>query len=338
MKNLYNNKKQSFFIIVLTSFILIAVCLLRFFTPEDYWFCNNGAWAKHGRPKSALPTTVCPPSNSKLFTAPQVVENFYNWYFLVGENPISSGFYKSSDFLTSSFKNKINSNFRDSKLVTFNPFICNHTENPISFSSQEIYNKNNKSLIMVYQSYISSQDRLEISLVNNNGFWYINNINCARSFDSFQSFDLTPKKSVKSDEVSIFYPNLKMSSKANDCSKVFTVARKSKSVTPQLKEILAQLFAGPTELEIDQGYTSWFSSKTKNILKDVTVKDDTAYLNFSDLKQVLPNVSSSCGYAQFNSSIKQTISASLGINKVVYSINGSTKTFYDWVQQTPPQL
>lgn len=337
MKKLYN-KKQSFFIIVLITFILITASILHFSSSENYWVCSNSSWVKHGHPKSSLPTSICPPPNSKQFTSTQVIENFYNWYFLIEGNPISSGYYKNNDFLTSNFKNKVDSTYRANKQAVFNPFICNHTENPISFSSQEIYNKNNKSLVMVYQSYISSQDRLEVSLIKNQEFWYIDNINCAKSFDSVQGFDLTPKKIIKSDQIAIFYPNLKMSSKTNDCSEVFIVDRKSKSVTPQLKEILNQLFTGPTDSEKDQGYTSWFSSKTKNILKDVTIKDDTVYLNFSDIRQILPNVSSSCGYTQFNSSIQQTISASLGINKVVYSINGSTKTFYDWVQQTSPQM
>lgn len=338
MDRLYKNKKQSFFIIVLISFVLIAVCIIRFSSQEDFWVCNKGSWVKHGNPKSSLPTLVCPPSNSKDFSSTQVIENFYNWYFRITENPVSSGFYKSSEFLSSNFKNKINSSYRSTQLQNFNPFICNHTENPISFSSQEIYNKNNKSLVMVYQSYISNQDRLEISLVKNKGFWYIDNINCARSFDSIQGFDLTAKKIVKSDQVLIFYSNLKMNSKADDCTQVFALNRKSKTTNPQLKDVLAQLFTGPTDLEKNQGYTSWFSSKTKNILKDVTIKDGTAYLNFIDIRQLIPNVSSSCGYSQFNSCIQQTVSATSGINKVIYSIDGNTKTFYDWVQQTSPQM
>lgn len=335
MKRLLNNKKQSFFIIVLASFVLITVCLLRFSSSEDYWVCSDGSWVKHGQPKSSTPTSICSPSNSKLFTAPQVIESFYNWYFRLGENPTSNGFYKNTDLLTTSFKNKIDSNLKNNKSANFNPFICNHTESPISFTSQEVYNKNNKSLVMVYQSYISSQDRLEVSLVKNGGFWYINDINCARTFDSVQNFNQTSKKS---NQFYLFFPNLKMNSKTNDCSEVFTVSRESKSTEPQLKEILTQLFSGPTDSEKDQGYTSWFSSKTKNILKSVTVKDDTAYIDFSDIRLLIPNVSSSCGFSQFDSSIQDTVSASLSINKVVYSINGNADTFYDWVQQTPPQM
>lgn len=338
ISKLYKNKKQGFFIIILISFILIAISSIIFSGPEDYWTCSNGSWIKHGHPKSSQPTLACPPSNSKLLTSTQVVENFYNWYFRIDGNPVTTGYYKSSDFFTKNFKNKTDAAYRSSQSADFNPFICNRTERPISFSAQEIYNKNNKSLIMVYQSYISNQDRLEISLVNNQGFWYIDNVNCAKSFDSIQGFDLTPKKAISPDQISVFYSNLKMGSDTADCSEVFTVARKTKSADRQLKEVLNQLFTGPTDSEKKLGYTSWFSAKTKNILKDVVIKDDTAYLNFTDFRKTVPSVSSTCGYSQFNSSILQTLSSSFGVHKAIYSINSDTKTFYDWVQQTSPQM
>lgn len=339
MEQLYKNKKQNFFILVLVVFVLITVCLLRFSTPEDFWACKNGNWVKHGRPNSALPTAICPPSNSKIYTASDVVNYFYNWYFHNGDTPIINGFYNNSDFLTQNYKNKIGASYRSNNRVISDPFICNHTENPISFSTQEIYNRKNRAFIMVYQNYASIQDRVEVSLVNKNGFWYIDNINCAKPFSSFQNIDLASKSNTVAvtNQISLYYSNLKSNTNANDCSEVFIVTRKSKTANPTVKEALSQLFIGPTQNEKNQGYTSWFSAKTKNILKDVVVKNGTAYIDFIDIRKLIPSVSSSCGYTQFNSSITKTVSA-LGINKVVYSINGNTKTFYNWVQQTAPQM
>lgn len=178
MRSIYKNKKQSFFIVVLVSFLLIVICLLRFSSSEDYWTCSNNTWVKHGQPRSPLPTSICSPSSSKSFTPSQIIENFYNWYFHIDNNLLSSAYYKDSDFLTSNFKN--------SASIKTNPFLCNHAENPISFSAQEIYSNNNKSLVMMYQSFLSKQDRLEVSLVKKQGYWYIDKINCAKSFDSIQ--------------------------------------------------------------------------------------------------------------------------------------------------------
>ncbi len=50
--------------LILTIIIIIAALLLvlgiRFFSgPEDYWYCENGEWLKHGKPDSAMPKSPC---------------------------------------------------------------------------------------------------------------------------------------------------------------------------------------------------------------------------------------------------------------------------------------
>jgi hypothetical protein len=41
-------------------FILAAVFLVRFMTPEDDWICSKGQWVKHGNPSASMPTEPCP--------------------------------------------------------------------------------------------------------------------------------------------------------------------------------------------------------------------------------------------------------------------------------------
>ena len=49
----------------------------------------------------------------------------------------------------------------------------------------------------------------------------------------------------------------------------------------------------------DRGYTSWFSPATAGALRNVTIKDGTAYVDLADLRSTIPNASTSCGSAAF---------------------------------------
>ncbi|MDD5152692.1 MAG: hypothetical protein PHS95_01660 [Candidatus Pacebacteria bacterium] len=48
-------------IIIVSSIILLlaVVAIVRFWTPEDKWLCQNGAWVKHGNPEEPMPIAPC---------------------------------------------------------------------------------------------------------------------------------------------------------------------------------------------------------------------------------------------------------------------------------------
>lgn len=46
-------------IILFVVLALVGIAVVRFWTPEDIWLCQNGAWIKHGNPAQSQPTTVC---------------------------------------------------------------------------------------------------------------------------------------------------------------------------------------------------------------------------------------------------------------------------------------
>lgn len=54
--------------VVISSIIVLLaiIAVVRFWTPEDTWLCQDGVWVKHGNPEQAMPTTVC--SNLKTCT------------------------------------------------------------------------------------------------------------------------------------------------------------------------------------------------------------------------------------------------------------------------------
>lgn len=126
---------------------------------------------------------------------------------------------------------------------------------------------------------------------------------------------------------SIFNPNLE------DCRKVYPVTREFDKMPENMAfQSLTELLKGPTPEEISQGYTLFFSEKTKLILKNLKIKDETAYVNFRDFRSIIPNVSASCGSAEFIAEIETTLKQFPNIKKVVIAIEDKPAVFYEWIQ------
>lgn len=134
-----------------------------------------------------------------------------------------------------------------------------------------------------------------------------------------------------SNSVYVYFSNQKKAGDNTDCGLVYAVERNNSVNTPEIA--LISLFSGPTEDEKSQGYSSFFSEKTKTILKKIKVQDNTAYVDLTDIRKVIPNASSSCGSKQFLQQIKLTLMrADSNIEEVRFAINGNPQDFYDWIQ------
>lgn len=120
----------------------------------------------------------------------------------------------------------------------------------------------------------------------------------------------------------------------NDCAEVVPVEREVGG-RPTLATGMTQLLAGPTEAEKAQGLGGWFSDATRDYLISAERDGGTALVDFKDLREVIPNASTSCGsatlLAQLDSTAKQ-----FGASRTLYSINGDLNTFYSWLQITTP--
>ena len=80
------------------------------------------------------------------------------------------------------------------------------------------------------------------------------------------------------------------------CVRVYP-ARRTVPTPSVLKGAMRALLAGPTAAERRRGYGGWFSSKTANRLRAVHIRSGVASVDFSDLRRVIANASSSCGSA-----------------------------------------
>jgi hypothetical protein len=120
------------------------------------------------------------------------------------------------------------------------------------------------------------------------------------------------------------------------CRRVF--ARPRSVVVPGvLRGAVTQLLRGPTAAERRLGYGGWFSARTVGMLRSVRIARGVAYVDFRDLRPVIPNASSSCGSALLLAQLNRTATQFATVDRAVYSINGSRKTFYEWLQLSAPR-
>ena len=99
---------------------------------------------------------------------------------------------------------------------------------------------------------------------------------------------------------------------------------------------LRVLLAGPTAAEAAAGFTSLFGPATADALLDVVVVDGIARVSFRDLRQIIPNASSSCGSAALLGALDATLARLPGVRGARYSFGGDEAAFYEWLQMAPP--
>ena len=94
--------------------------------------------------------------------------------------------------------------------------------------------------------------------------------------------------------------------------------------------VLQELFAGPTESEVTQGYVSPFSEATAGMVMGIRVEGRTAYVDVAD---VLPAMlaDGDCIREAFLTEVEATLKEVLPVEWVVYSIEGDPQAFCQWV-------
>jgi hypothetical protein len=125
------------------------------------------------------------------------------------------------------------------------------------------------------------------------------------------------------------------SDQGDPCGDVFAVARHVDAADP-VTGALEALLAGPTAAERAQGYGGLFSDATAGLLRGVRVEDGTAWADFTDLPQVIPNASTSCGSAGLLAQLDSTLLRFATVSDTRYSLDGDVDAFYGWLQLVTP--
>lgn len=133
--------------------------------------------------------------------------------------------------------------------------------------------------------------------------------------------------------LNVSFATLKNNANMLDCGKTDTVTKTIPYTVAPARAAMDQLFLGPTTAEKAVGLLDfWITKDTANNLKRVFIKNGTAYLDWKDISQVIPNASTSCGSASFFGPIEDTLRQFPTVTKVIHAINGQTSVFYNWMQ------
>jgi hypothetical protein len=99
-----------------------------------------------------------------------------------------------------------------------------------------------------------------------------------------------------------------------------------------LKASLTSLLGGPNTAETNARITSWFSTETADMLRSVNLEGGHAVVDFRDLRDVIPNASTSAGSARLLEELDATVFQFPSVTTAEYRINGSCEAFTEWLQ------
>lgn len=122
--------------------------------------------------------------------------------------------------------------------------------------------------------------------------------------------------------------------RGDPCGDVFAVSREVAAEDP-IGEAVVALLEGPTPAERDEGYGGWFTEETAGMLLGYRTENGVTYVDFADLRPVIPNASTSCGSAALLAQLNETLGQFPGLGEPRYSINGDVDAFYEWLQLSP---
>jgi hypothetical protein len=137
-----------------------------------------------------------------------------------------------------------------------------------------------------------------------------------------------PAPAASTVQVEVFFANEDL---GDPCGQVFPVTRTVDADDP-VTGALDALLAGPTAAEVDDGYGGWFGPVTADALLDVAVDDGgTVHVVFTDLRELIPNASSSCGSAGLLAQLDRTLTALDGVTATRYAL-ADQAAFSAWLQ------
>lgn len=100
-----------------------------------------------------------------------------------------------------------------------------------------------------------------------------------------------------------------------------------------VRDSLDALVRGPTADERAAGAESWFSEETAGIVRSVEVDaSGHAIVDFEDLREVIPNASSSAGSTMLLEELNEAMFSFPQIRSIEYRMEGSCDLFWEWLQ------
>lgn len=210
------------------------------------------------------------------------------------------------------------------------PVLCAQ-DFPSSWQLKQILANNQSASFSVQLEYGTSVRPVIVTATKAGAQWQISNIDCSAA--------QTPvERNTNVSTAIIYFNNAQRVTDDADisCGLVYGVERAVPSGGNYYSDIVKELFKGPSDSEILEGYVSSFSSDTEGALIGVNIKDKTAFINMKDIRDLIPEASTACGGEALLAQIEQTVKDRREIETVVLAIEGDPQTFYEWIQMDCP--
>lgn len=147
--------------------------------------------------------------------------------------------------------------------------------------------------------------------------------------------DGTPSPAPSATETSSRLDVYLHSGNPDKCDEVVAASRTVEGV-PTLLLSMRALVQGPTADERARGLAGWFTDATAQAVRSAEIRDGVATVDFTDLRQLIPNASTSCGSQMLLAQLDRTAKQFPAVTATRYSINGSATDFYEWLQFAVP--
>lgn len=118
----------------------------------------------------------------------------------------------------------------------------------------------------------------------------------------------------------------------SDCAMVKGLERTYEG-TGAVEAAFQALVGGPDDEEAAVGAGSFFSAETAGTVNSALISDGILSVDFADFRDRLNNASTSCGSEALLSQLNTTAFQFPEVDRVIYSINGSCSTFFNWLQR-----
>jgi hypothetical protein len=119
----------------------------------------------------------------------------------------------------------------------------------------------------------------------------------------------------------------------SDCGEVRAFPRSIGGGEDPTQAAFTALVGGPTDEEAVSGAGSMFSADTTDAVTSVTVQDGLLVVDFTDLRSVIPNASTSCGSMALLGQLNATAFQFDEVDRTRYTIEGSCDDFANWLQR-----
>ena len=119
----------------------------------------------------------------------------------------------------------------------------------------------------------------------------------------------------------------------SDCGDVQPFVRILADDVDLYRSTFQQLVAGPSAEEIEAGAASFFSSETASVTKSAVLTDGLLTVDFTDLRPLIPNASTSCGSQALLAQLSSTAFQFPDVERTRYLIEGSCNDFANWLQR-----